>query len=151
MRSPLQWRHNMHDGVSNHQPHDCLLNRLFRRRSKKTSQVPSLAFVRGIHRWPVKSLHKGPVTRENVSIWWRHHGNIYLRTFSLEIAQTYTTKLYLKIANQNCSHTSQETMSSFLLVIGSRGLVTCSFMATKLRCFHGYTEQECTLKDTVSF
>ena len=32
----LQWRHNGHDGVSNHQAHDCLLNRLFRRRSKKT-------------------------------------------------------------------------------------------------------------------
>ena len=26
----LLWRHNGHDGVSNHQPHDCLLNRLFR-------------------------------------------------------------------------------------------------------------------------
>ena len=25
----LQWRHNRHDGVSNHQPHDCLLNRLY--------------------------------------------------------------------------------------------------------------------------
>ena len=24
----------------------------------------SLAFVRGIHRWPVKSLHKGPVTQK---------------------------------------------------------------------------------------
>ena len=22
----LQWRHNEHDGASNHQPHDCLLN-----------------------------------------------------------------------------------------------------------------------------
>ena len=30
----LQWRHNGRDGVSNHQPHECLLNRLFRRRSK---------------------------------------------------------------------------------------------------------------------
>ena len=30
----LQWRHNGHNGVSNPQPHDCLLNRLFRRRSK---------------------------------------------------------------------------------------------------------------------
>ena len=36
---PLQWRHNGHDSVSNHQPHDCLLNRLFRRRSKKTSKL----------------------------------------------------------------------------------------------------------------
>ena len=26
----LIWRHNGRDGVSNHQPHDCLLNRLFR-------------------------------------------------------------------------------------------------------------------------
>ena len=32
----LQWRHDERDGVSNHQPHDCLLNRLFRRTSKKT-------------------------------------------------------------------------------------------------------------------
>ena len=35
----LQWRHNEHDGVSNHQPHACLLNRLSRRRSKKTSKL----------------------------------------------------------------------------------------------------------------
>ena len=27
----------------------------------------SLAFVRGIHRWPVDSPHKGPVTRKNVN------------------------------------------------------------------------------------
>ena len=35
----LQWCHNDHDDVSNHQPHDCLLNRLFRRRSRKTSKL----------------------------------------------------------------------------------------------------------------
>ena len=35
----LQWRHNGRDGVSNHQPHHCLLNRLLRRRSKKTSKL----------------------------------------------------------------------------------------------------------------
>ena len=35
----LRWRHNERNGVSNHQPHDCLLNRLFRRRSKKTSKL----------------------------------------------------------------------------------------------------------------
>ena len=39
MLSTLQWRHNECDGVSNHQPRDCLLNRLFRRRSKKTSKL----------------------------------------------------------------------------------------------------------------
>ena len=36
---PLRWRHNGRDNVSNHQPHHCLLNRLFRRWSKKTSKL----------------------------------------------------------------------------------------------------------------
>ena len=67
--SPLQWRHNGHDDVSNHQPHDCLLNRLFRRRSKKTSKLRVLAFARGIHRgFPAQMASNA----ENVSIWWRH-------------------------------------------------------------------------------
>ena len=35
----LQWRHNRRDGVSNHQHHDCLLKRLLRCRSKKTSKL----------------------------------------------------------------------------------------------------------------
>ena len=33
-----------------------------------------LAFVRGIHRWPVNSPQKMASNAENVSIWWRHHG-----------------------------------------------------------------------------
>ena len=37
--SSLQWRHNERDGVSNHQPYDWLLNRLFRHRWKKTSKL----------------------------------------------------------------------------------------------------------------
>ena len=60
----LHWRHNGRDSVSNHQPHDCLLNRLFRRRSKKNETSASLAFVWGIHRGPVNSPHKWPVTRK---------------------------------------------------------------------------------------
>ena len=35
----LQWRHNKCDGVSNHQCLDCLLNYLFKRKSKKTSKL----------------------------------------------------------------------------------------------------------------
>ena len=35
----LQWRHDGRDSVSNHQPHDCLLSRSFKRRSKKTSKI----------------------------------------------------------------------------------------------------------------
>ena len=69
----LQWRHNERLGVSNHQPHDCLLNRLFRHRSKKTLKLRVTGFCEG----------KSPVTgefpaqrasnAENVFIWWRHH------------------------------------------------------------------------------
>ena len=62
--SPLRWHHNGRDSVSNHHPHDCLLNRLFRRRSKKHQSSASLAFVPGIHRGPVNSPHKWPVTRK---------------------------------------------------------------------------------------
>ena len=69
----LQWRHNGHDGVWNHQPHDCLLNRLFRRKWKKTSKLR----VTGL------CARNSPVTgefpaqmasyAEKVSIWWRLH------------------------------------------------------------------------------
>ena len=63
----LQWRHNERESVSNHQRHECLLNRLFRGKSKKHRSPASLAFVRGIHRSPVNSPHKGPVTRKILS------------------------------------------------------------------------------------
>ena len=60
----LQWRHNDHDSVSNHQPHGCLLHRLFRRRSKKTSKLRVTGLCVGISPGPVNSPHKGPVTRK---------------------------------------------------------------------------------------
>ena len=50
----LQWRHNGRDGVSNHKSHDCLLTY-----QRKHQNSASLAFVRGIHRWPVNSRTKG--------------------------------------------------------------------------------------------
>ena len=70
----LQWRHKGRDGVSTHQPHNCLLNRLFMRRSKKTSKLRSTGLCEG----------NSPVTGEfpaqrasnskKISFWWRHHG-----------------------------------------------------------------------------
>ena len=59
---PLRWHHNDHDGVSNHQPHHCLLNRLFGHRSKKTSKPRVTGFCAGNS--PVNSSHKWPVTRK---------------------------------------------------------------------------------------
>ena len=46
--------------VSNHQPHQCLLNHLVRCKSKKTRKLR----VREIHRWPVNFPHKWRVTRK---------------------------------------------------------------------------------------
>ena len=60
----LQWRHNEHDGVSNHHRPHCLLNRLFRRRSRKTSKLRVTGLYAGNYRWPVNSSHKRPVTRK---------------------------------------------------------------------------------------
>ena len=60
----LQWRHNDHDSVSNHQHHGCLLNRLFGRRSKKTSKLRVTGLCAGNSPGPVNSPHKGPVTRK---------------------------------------------------------------------------------------
>ena len=50
------------DGVSNHQPHQCLLSRLFGCRSKKTSKLCVTGLC--VYRGPVNSPHKGPVTRK---------------------------------------------------------------------------------------
>ena len=60
----LQWRHNDYDSVSNHQPHGCLLNRLFRPRSKKTSKLRVTGLCVGNSPGPVNSPHKVPVTRK---------------------------------------------------------------------------------------
>ena len=60
----LWWRHNDHDSVSNHQPHECLFNRLFRRRSKETSKLRVTGLCVGNSPGPVNSPHKGPVTRK---------------------------------------------------------------------------------------
>ena len=60
----LQWRHNGRDSVSNHQPQDCLLSRLFRRRSKKTSKLHVIGLCAGNSPGLVNSSHKWPVTRK---------------------------------------------------------------------------------------
>ena len=36
----LQWRHNERDCVSNHQPRDCLLNRLVKTQGKENIKAP---------------------------------------------------------------------------------------------------------------
>ena len=60
---------------------------------RKHQSSASLAFVRGIHRWPVNSPHKGPSNTENVSIWWRHHANalpFYMCSYQGQNLSTHT-------------------------------------------------------------
>ena len=82
----LQWRHNGHNGVSNHQPHGCLLNRLFRRRSKKTSNLRVTGLYvgnsPGTGEFPAQSASYA----ENVSFWWRHHDTTGTRIFASAMA-----------------------------------------------------------------
>ena len=73
--------HNEHNGVSNHLPHNCLLNCLFRRRSKKTSKLRITGLCEGNS--PVTSEFPAQKASnvENVSISWCHHG-IFCRLVS---------------------------------------------------------------------
>ena len=69
----LQWRHNERDGVSNYQPHHCLLNRLFGRRWNKTSKLRVTGLCAGNS--PVTGEFPAQMASnaEKVFIWWRHH------------------------------------------------------------------------------
>ena len=67
------WRQNGRDCVSNHQPHDCLLNRLFRHRLMKSSKLRITGLCAGnspvIGEFPAQTANNAG----NVSISWRHH------------------------------------------------------------------------------
>ena len=61
----LEWRHNERDGVSNHRRLDCLLNRLFRRRSNTPSKLRVTDLWEGNPSVTASgSPHKGPVKRK---------------------------------------------------------------------------------------
>ena len=70
---PLHWRHNGRDCVSNHQPHDYLLHRVFRRRSNKTSKLCVTGLCAGNSPVTGKFPAQMASNAENISIWWRHY------------------------------------------------------------------------------
>ena len=76
----LQWHHN--ERISNHQHLYCLLNHLFRHRSKKTSKLR----VTGLCEGNSPLTGEFPIQRvsnvENVSIWWHHHA-IFFKVVSM--------------------------------------------------------------------
>ena len=69
----LHWRQNECDGVSNHQRLDCLLNCLFRRRSKKKSKLRITVLGEGNSPVTGEFPSQRASNAENISIWRRHH------------------------------------------------------------------------------
>ena len=68
----LLWRHNGFDGVSNHQPHECLLNRSFGCKENIKLRVTGLFAGNSPEtaEFPAQMVSN----TNNVSIQWRHHG-----------------------------------------------------------------------------
>ena len=72
---------------SNHQPHHCLLSRLFGHRSKKTSKLRVTGHCAGNSPGTGEFPAQMASNAENISIWWRHHeyshSNITVRAVKL--------------------------------------------------------------------
>ena len=69
----LQWRRNERDGVSNHQPRDCLLNRLSGADQRKIKVPPVTGLRAGNLPVTGEFLVQRASNAEEVAIWWRHH------------------------------------------------------------------------------
>ena len=77
----VQWRHNGRDGYSNQQPHDCLLNHLLTRRSRKTSKLRVTGLCQGNSPMTGEFPTQRTSNAGNVSISWRHHARRKLYTY----------------------------------------------------------------------
>ena len=85
----LQWRHNGRDSVSNHQPHDCLLSHLFRRRSKKTSKLRVTGLCAGNSPGTGEFPTQRPVTRQMLPF-----DDVIMRYSIIDQHQTTITQYY---------------------------------------------------------
>ena len=101
---PLFWeiwsllcRHNGRSSVSNHQPHDCLPNRLFRRRSKNTPKLRVTGLCAGNSPETGQFPAQMASNAENVSIWWLHHGerSAIMRPHCTDLASWCVRSIFL--------------------------------------------------------
>ena len=67
------WRHNERDGLSSHRYLDCLLNRLFRCRSKTISKLRITGLCEGNSPVTDEFPAQRASNAEKISIWWRQH------------------------------------------------------------------------------
>ena len=128
----LRWRHNGRHGVSNRLPHDCLPNRLFMRRSKKTSKFRVTGLYAGNSPVTGQFFAQMASNAENASIWWRHHGKSRWRTWNIGILDLQMICNYLTMnekyllpklyREQTFNHTS--TWHSINDNSGKNGVIT---------------------------
>ena len=104
---PLLWRHNGRGSVSNHQPHDCLLNRLFRRRAKKTSKLRVTGFCTGNSPGTGAFPALMASNTENVFIWWRHHAEKYYDDLTCTSWYLKSLATWMLFTKKNRSSASQ--------------------------------------------
>ena len=136
----LRRHHDERDGVSNHQPHHCLLNRLFGRRFKKTSKLRVTGLCAGNSAVTGEFLAQRSSNAENVSIWWRHHDTSLnleskIQSFSLSFMNifcnlsgsffrpnvlkvlhgrsNYSVVLHMRLEGDLCRYILRSTLSPF--------------------------------------
>ena len=104
---PLRWRHNGHGSVSNHQPRDCFLNRLFRHRSKKTSKLRVTGLCAGNSPEAGEFPAQMASNAENASIWWRHHAQEMISATLTRRVLRYEMPIHVYISYKNFNTATQ--------------------------------------------
>ena len=96
---------------------------------RKHQRSASLAFVRGIHRWPVNSPHKGPVTRKMlpfhdvIMVWVQRRCNFFLWCISDGLGD-FLAKRYLRC---NVIHENFICFENAILMLIPFGVPRCYY------------------------
>ena len=134
----LQWCHNGHNGISNHQPHNYLLNHLFRCRPKKISKFR----VTGLCAGHSTVTGEFPVQRasntENVSIWWHvntiteliigtawHQNGFFFRCFSAQMILSPFPQVFWDVSH----------LAPYWIIEGPVFILLCGIMISLLYCW----------------
>ena len=160
---PLEWRHNERDSVSDRQPHKCLFNRLFKRRSKKTSKLRVTGLCAGNSPGTGEFPAQKATNAENVSIWWRHHAldlnELTVRPFGNNVTNTKII-IFDKFQHfplKTCLHIDtlvQERRKSIANALGLH--LPCTNLSIHVydlwhTCYHFLCMGECTVRNSIIF
>ena len=121
-RTSLRWRHNGLDSVSNHQPPGCLLNRLFRRKSKKTSKLRVTGLCAGNSPGTGEFSAQMASYAENVSIWWRHHDEqnslkkMWSKLNTVRLGPSICTSYYIPSPHLTSHHITPSSIHVYLTI-----------------------------------